>query len=353
MKLRWLALCACVLSFPSVSASAQSKDQPVSGYMVCTIIEKISRPFAIGEGATTGDASRILSQWRDAAQRWNGGRCFYGTRAEMEEEFATQHRKILAAMGTPGIVDFRPDWSRIIPSSRRGGKAPRAAPAEAADKQRPLPRQSTTEAVREAELARTAAREAREAEFQAKVAAHEARVAEYQSKVKAREAEIDRQQALHADAQDAAARKIEEHRRQLAEANRRQQEYFAAQRRHALCVGGDQKACADIAAGKPALGEQLAGTGEASTDTDANRCVTTAEVRTNANFQGNTAASVMNGCGQPVDVRICLKRGSDWNCGTKWGVGSQEQASHSSFNATGEVFVDARVAGSNRPLASP
>jgi hypothetical protein len=93
--------------------------------------------------------------------------------------------------------------------------------------------------------------------------------------------------------------------------------------------------------------------GQASTDTDANRCVTTPETRTNASFQGNTAASVMNGCGQKVDVRICLMTDKGWNCGVTYGLGSQQSWSHSSFNATGEVFSDARTSGSSRALASP
>jgi hypothetical protein len=142
--------------------------------------------------------------------------------------------------------------------------------------------------------------------------------------------------------------------RVLAEQERRQRAYEAAEARHRRCVRGDQQACADITAGKPALVEQqLAEVGPASTDTDPNRCVTTAEVRENATFQGNTSASVLNGCGQEVDVRICLKRGSDWNCGVDLAVGPQEQAVHSSFNATGEVFIDARITGSSKRFADP
>jgi hypothetical protein len=95
------------------------------------------------------------------------------------------------------------------------------------------------------------------------------------------------------------------------------------------------------------------GKDKASTDEDANRCVTTAETKLNATFKGNTAASVINGCGQPVDVRICLMTSKGWNCGVDYGVASQSTASHSSFNATGQVFVDARVSSSSRALASP
>ena len=82
--------------------------------------------------------------------------------------------------------------------------------------------------------------------------------------------------------------------------------------------------------------------------------MTTGETKLNATFQGNTAASILNGCGQPVDVRICLLTSTKgWNCGVGYGVASQGSWSWSSFNATGPVFVDARVSGSSRPLASP
>jgi hypothetical protein len=93
--------------------------------------------------------------------------------------------------------------------------------------------------------------------------------------------------------------------------------------------------------------------GQALTNTDANQCVTAPETRTNASFQGNTAASVMNGCGQAVDVRICLMTDKGWNCGVTYGLGSQQRWSHSSFNATGDVFSDARTSGSSKALASP
>ena len=93
--------------------------------------------------------------------------------------------------------------------------------------------------------------------------------------------------------------------------------------------------------------------GRASTDTDANRCVSGAEVRENDTFQGNTAAYVVNGCGTPVDVRICLMTESGWKCGVRWGLASQARWSHSVFHFTGPVFVDARVTGSSRKFADP
>jgi hypothetical protein len=94
--------------------------------------------------------------------------------------------------------------------------------------------------------------------------------------------------------------------------------------------------------------------GKASTDTDANLCITSPELQADAAFKGNTAASVVNGCGKPVDVKICLMRDpGGWNCGVRWGLQPQDKWSHSSFHATGQVFVDARTSGSSKSLASP
>jgi hypothetical protein len=92
----------------------------------------------------------------------------------------------------------------------------------------------------------------------------------------------------------------------------------------------------------------------ASTDTDANRCVTTPSLRQNDTFQGNTAAYVTNGCGTPVDVRICLMtEEKGWNCGMTYALQPQASWSWSSMHATGQTFMDARVQGASRPMASP
>ena len=212
----------------------------------------------------------------------------------------------------------------------------------------------------EAEAARKAAREQREAEFQAKLAEHDAEVADYQRKVAEREAEIARQQKQQAASADAAARELaayrsqmEEHRSQMAEADRRQQEYEAAQRRYALCVSGKGTACADIAAGKPVSAEKPAEATQASTDTDATRCVASPIVGPSATWKDATAATVVNGCPTAVDVRICLLREGGWNCGVQWGLKPQDKWAWWSFKSSGEVFWDARIAGSDRPLASP
>ena len=211
------------------------------------------------------------------------------------------------------------------------------------------------------EVAASESREQREAEWQAKVAAHQAKVADYNRKVAEREAEIARQEKQQAEARDAAARekaayeaKMAAHRRELDAANRRQQEYFAAQRRHALCVNGDQKACAEIALGEPAMGDELAANDQPKTsDDDARTCVSRPVVSASSTFKGQTQAVVFNGCKTAVDVRICLLRSGGWNCGVAWGLKPQERWTHTSFETRGELFWDARMAGSNQSLASP
>jgi len=213
---------------------------------------------------------------------------------------------------------------------------------------------------KEAELARQQAREEREAEFQRKVAEHDAAVAEYERKVAERAAEIDRQKQQQAAAADAAARemasyrsKMEEHRAEMAEADRRKQQFEAEQRRYNLCVSGNGAACSSIAAGKPVSAGQLSDAGKASTDSDATRCVSSPVIGPSSASKDAIAATVVNGCATAVDVRICLLREGGWNCGVNWGLKPQEKWSWSSFKSDGQVFWDARVAGSNKVLGSP
>jgi hypothetical protein len=204
----------------------------------------------------------------------------------------------------------------------------------------------------EAEKARIAAREQREAEFQAKMAEHEAGVAEYNRKVAEREAEIARQNAQQSAAKEAAARELEAYRLKAAAAERLQKAYDAAQRRYTSCVAGNAQACADIAAGKP-VATEVADDGKASTDTDATRCISSPVVGQSSTWKDAIAATVVNGCPTAVDIRICLLRDGGWNCGVNWGLKPQESWSWSSFKSNGELFWDARVSGSNRPLGSP
>lgn len=210
--------------------------------------------------------------------------------------------------------------------------------------------------------ARLAAREKREAEFQAKLAAHEATVAEYQRKVKAREAEIARQQAEHAAAQEKArqakqayAEEMTMFERVLEEQRRRQREYEAALALNNRCRDGDQAACAQIRAGGAGdAGNELADAGEAQTsDDEARNCVSRPVVSASTTWKGATQAVVFNGCLKPVDVRICLLRTGGWNCGMTNGLGPQDRWTWWSYESKGEIFWDARITGTNRPLASP
>lgn len=151
---------------------------------------------------------------------------------------------------------------------------------------------------------------------------------------------------------DEYERAVERSRREREAANRAQQEYFAAQRRHAACIAGDRKACADIEAGKPAMEEASAGE-SVSIDPDATRCVSPPVVSADPAFSRSTQAVVVNGCEVPVDVRICLMRSGGWNCGVAWNLAPQARWTHTSFESDGQVFWDARVSTSSRPLARP
>ena len=138
----------------------------------------------------------------------------------------------------------------------------------------------------------------------------------------------------------------------INQANRRQDDIaagYSAQRQQYE----QSRAVAPATNGESTSQQGSPNAGNASTDTDANRCVSSAEVRVNDTTQGNTAAYVTNGCGTPVDIKICLATDSGWKCGANWGVAPQASWSYSAFRATGQVFVDAKVAGSSKVLGSP
>jgi hypothetical protein len=169
-------------------------------------------------------------------------------------------------------------------------------------------------------------------------------MARAQAEAAAREREAAQAQAdSDRRAQEAAAAEQARIEREAQIAAQREQERVAAETRRA-----EQQAAADE------LRKKMDERNNASTDTDANRCVSRASLRQNDTFAGNTAAYVTNGCGTPVDVRVCLMTETKgWTCGVTWGLNPQASWSHSSFQATGQVFVDARVSGSSRQLNSP
>jgi hypothetical protein len=151
---------------------------------------------------------------------------------------------------------------------------------------------------------------------------------------------------------EAYERAMEQNRRDREESARAAQEFLAAQQRHARCLGGDRTACADIEAGRPALANADKPQ-DASTDTDATRCVSSPVVSPDPAFRGSIQAVVTNGCEAAVDVRICLLRTGGWNCAVTWNLARQASWTHTSFESDGQVFWDARVSTSSRPLARP
>ena len=199
------------------------------------------------------------------------------------------------------------------------------------------PRKSAAQSAGEAVAGRKANYEA---EFRARQAEYELKLADQQRQVEAfkrAQDEVERTKAANQAKAEAAAAKFKAQQDAYADTLRRN--------------GQQQEAAKKLMADWDARNGLKA---KASTDTDANQCVMRAGTQLNANFKGNTAASIVNGCGQPVDVRICLMTSTKgWNCGASYGVGSQGKWSWSSFDATGPVFVDARVSSSSRPLAQP
>lgn len=221
--------------------------------------------------------------------------------------------------------------------------------------------EATSVSAADADKARKADRDRREAEWQAKVAAHEATVAEYRKQVAAREAEIARQQSEHAAAQEKARQakaahdaKMANFQRILEDQERRQKEYEAALALNRRCASGERQACETIKAGKPASAQKLADAGKATTsDDDARICVTDPVLGPSKVWKGALAATMINGCKTAVDARICLLREGGWNCGVYWGLKPQQQWIWTSFKATGDLFWDARIAGSGKPLGEP
>ncbi len=233
-------------------------------------------------------------------------------------------------------------WKPVKPISRPE-KAPQASEEQAVASQRPSKADGSSEqatgssdssgkaeaeANAEAERLAGAKLNAAEAERQRQIAEEQAR----------QKAESERRKREHGQRVAAAAAARAEWEKEVAASKAREADYqrrLAAHARQVACVKGERSACS------------------ASTDTDANRCVTSASLKLDDTFKGNTSATVINGCPTPVDVRICLMREGGWNCGVGWGIAPQRSFGYSSFAATGQVFTDARTSGSNRPLSKP
>jgi hypothetical protein len=153
-----------------------------------------------------------------------------------------------------------------------------------------------------------------------------------------------------AEAQAAAAQR---ERDEAAAAAERERQAAQREREQAAAAEAERQRAAEESRRQRELAEAEAQRQDASTATDARTCVSSPVLQSNATFEGNTAASVVNNCGAPVDVRICLMRDNGWNCGMTNGLAPNASWSWSSFHATGQVFMDARTSGSGRTLNSP
>ena len=263
----------------------------------------------------------------------------FETEAEAAD-FRSRYLSNMAIQGKPvaileGFADSLIDKPRTRSSSKSSPKpGPKSAPAQEA--QAPSPPRKT-----KAEY---------DAEFQLKQEKYERDLAEQRKKVE--EFERAKQDvALKKEEQRVAAQRVlDQFKKEQEEHAQRLLEHQDAQRRYALCLAGDQSACAG--GGQPALAE--ADPGKASTDDDARQCVTEPVVSSSKTWANAMQAVVFNGCRKAVDVRICFRRnGGTWNCGVQWGVQPQDKWTWWSTETGGEIFWDARTAGVSRPLGSP
>lgn len=176
-----------------------------------------------------------------------------------------------------------------------------------------------------------------QAKYEAELAAQKAKVEEFERA----KAEVERKKQ---EQRASADRVLAEHNAKLAAHAETVRQHEEALARHKAEVeGAKEKILVDFDKRQA----------EASTDTDANRCVSGAEIRHNSGFKGNTAATVSNGCDTKADIQICLKVDARWNCGLRLGVLPRNSYTHAAPGGTGEVQVDARVTGSSRLLITP
>ncbi|HET6432662.1 hypothetical protein [Dyella sp.] len=93
--------------------------------------------------------------------------------------------------------------------------------------------------------------------------------------------------------------------------------------------------------------------GTASTQTDANVCVSRPVVGPNNACGKGTSASVSNHCPTPVDVRMCSMTPRGWDCSARWGLAPGESWSQAWCAGTSQIFTTARNSNSGVPLDSP
>lgn len=160
--------------------------------------------------------------------------------------------------------------------------------------------------------------------------------------------------ANEAQRQAAAQELARRQQQQLAEQNRqleqqRQQQQHAAQQRQQQLAQQQQRPPTATPQSRPAPSASAASTNE-----DPARCVAQPTVSRGNLCKDAMVANTINGCAQPVDIRMCLKKeAGGWDCGTRWGVQPQASASYPVCGATSEIFWSARSSNGGGPLANP
>ena len=323
------ALAVLAMSLPSQASAA-------TFYGYCTDREhsNVISPFWTYEG-DSGDYDEIVEQWEKVVaanlkvETYKvRGHCYAASdRAKAENSYNN-----ILGYTDEYLIPFSPQ-SQPVATARSSTKPDATAEKKVEPAQSGTAKSAAQAAGEEAAARRAAAKaefDAKHAAWQREKAAQEQQVADFQAAQRA----IAERKAAQAAAAQAAA-----------DAFKREQEAHAALvRQHQDEVLRHQALVAQ---------QQAQSAGKASTDTDANQCVTSPETKLDDTFKGNTSASVVNGCGKPVDVRICLMTSNGWNCGDRTNVQGQAVATFSSFNATGRVFVDAKVSGCGKTLARP
>jgi len=156
-------------------------------------------------------------------------------------------------------------------------------------------------------------------------------------------------------AAEALARQQRE--QQLAQARRTEQQRLVQQqvvqqRQQQLAQSQASIPQSRPAGGAPALGPARAG--QASIRPDPMQCVTRPSVQRGSLCPNNTLnVSVVNGCPEPVTIKLCLKKtDGSWDCG-RGTKNPQEAYSHPVCNATSETFVGVVYRDGGGPMPSP
>ena len=271
------------------------------------------------------------------------GKC-YGYESEAEAaDYRSRHLSNKAARGeTVAILEGFGESLIEKPKTRSATKPspkpiPKSAPAKEAQAEPSVPRK--TKADYDAEFA------VKQEQYERELAAQKRKVEEFE--------QAQRDIARKKDEQRIAAQRVlDQFKKEQAEHAQRLLEHQDAQRRHSLCVSGDQAACAAI--GQPRLAEAKVDPGEASTDDDARQCVTEPVVSNSKVWANAMQAVVFNGCKKAVDVKICfLRSGGQWHCGVQWAVQPQDKWTWWATETGGQIYWDARTNGVNRQLGSP